>query len=485
MKTNADLIRESRSYGLVDMDSDEEEQQLNVAPLGKKSKSSKSEKSTKKRRRSGDKHEKDPSNGGSKDKRKERKDRANYRSKRDGDESSEDETKIVYRRHQQDPSGDQTESGRNPEEEERERDIAERDAFVARLLEKEEQKTRKQQMGAEGGEGLTAEQIQELATRGTLSGNIRDEEEQGTVQQLREISRQHYLEKREEKELRLLELSMRDEEELFAGEKLSAAEQRRREVNKKILELAKDKHRFSYKDDGYHIPDGYEDSEGRVDKRKKEAVLHARYVEEVQAKSEQEQWEEDQMKVSKMQFGSKANGNKDAEGKEYELVFEDQIDFISMEVMKNTNLLEEAAKGEKKMKKAKKKGKKDLSSSVGDVDGDQQNGVQGDSSEGEQDDEEEEEEGLAVTADDLTDHERILLGRRKLPVFAYREEFLEAVRDNKVLIVVGETGSGKTTQIPQYLHEVNIDKALFCRCYRIVFSADRNRTRTFSLVRSP
>ena len=49
----------------------------------------------------------------------------------------------------------------------------------------------------------------------------------------------------------------------------------------------------------------------------------------------------------------------------------------------------------------------------------------------------------------LTAHEELLAVRKKLPVYAYREEFLEAVQDNQVLIVVGETGSGKTTQLPQ------------------------------------
>ena len=58
----------------------------------------------------------------------------------------------------------------------------------------------------------------------------------------------------------------------------------------------------------------------------------------------------------------------------------------------------------------------------------------------------------------LTAHEELLAVRKKLPVYAYREEFLEAVQDNQVLIVVGETGSGKTTQLPQYLHEVGYSK---------------------------
>merc|ERR1719217_842222 len=48
--------------------------------------------------------------------------------------------------------------------------------------------------------------------------------------------------------------------------------------------------------------------------------------------------------------------------------------------------------------------------------------------------------------------------RDSLPVFVYKAAFLEAVRDYQVLIVVGETGSGKTTQLPQYLHEVGYTK---------------------------
>src|SRR3546814_9770008 len=48
--------------------------------------------------------------------------------------------------------------------------------------------------------------------------------------------------------------------------------------------------------------------------------------------------------------------------------------------------------------------------------------------------------------------------RRKLPVYPYRDECLAAVRDTQVLIVVGETGSVKTTQIPQYLHEAGWSK---------------------------
>ncbi|CAI7871026.1 unnamed protein product [Closterium sp. NIES-53] len=44
-------------------------------------------------------------------------------------------------------------------------------------------------------------------------------------------------------------------------------------------------------------------------------------------------------------------------------------------------------------------------------------------------------------------------GREKLPVFKHREGILYLVETHAVTVVVGETGSGKTTQIPQYLVE--------------------------------
>lgn len=43
--------------------------------------------------------------------------------------------------------------------------------------------------------------------------------------------------------------------------------------------------------------------------------------------------------------------------------------------------------------------------------------------------------------------------RRRLPVYAHRQDILYVLEAHQVVILVGQTGSGKTTQIPQYLHE--------------------------------
>jgi ATP-dependent RNA helicase DHX8/PRP22 len=43
--------------------------------------------------------------------------------------------------------------------------------------------------------------------------------------------------------------------------------------------------------------------------------------------------------------------------------------------------------------------------------------------------------------------------RESLPVYKFRSQLIKAVHDNQLLIVVGDTGSGKTTQLTQYLAE--------------------------------
>ena len=55
--------------------------------------------------------------------------------------------------------------------------------------------------------------------------------------------------------------------------------------------------------------------------------------------------------------------------------------------------------------------------------------------------------GPVCSADGVDDPSR----GAALPIAAHREEILSLIASNQVIIVTGETGSGKTTQVPQYI----------------------------------
>lgn len=43
--------------------------------------------------------------------------------------------------------------------------------------------------------------------------------------------------------------------------------------------------------------------------------------------------------------------------------------------------------------------------------------------------------------------------RLKLPILGEEQQIMESINENRVVIIVGDTGSGKTTQVPQFLYE--------------------------------
>lgn len=47
--------------------------------------------------------------------------------------------------------------------------------------------------------------------------------------------------------------------------------------------------------------------------------------------------------------------------------------------------------------------------------------------------------------------QQLLKERCLLPIWSARQDLVQMIKDNRALVVVGETGSGKTTQIPQFL----------------------------------
>ena len=68
-------------------------------------------------------------------------------------------------------------------------------------------------------------------------------------------------------------------------------------------------------------------------------------------------------------------------------------------------------------------------------------------------------------------YQEFLRKRILLPVWEYRTQFMKLLEENQCIVLIGETGSGKTTQIPQwyvsnfvvqYLVIYNFQLLIFC-----------------------
>jgi pre-mRNA-splicing factor ATP-dependent RNA helicase DHX16 len=300
----------------------------------------------------------------------------------------------------------------------KEKDKLERDLLVKRMLEKDKDKVPRH--------GIVESQA-------TSMMNITEDDKRRLIPDLRETSRRKYLEKREDQQLDIFERTLTEQKRLMAGIELTDMEKRMTELDEKLLELAKKKKNRDTKVQLYHMPDAYEDEKGRLNIDKKKAVLAKRYEDEKTEMTEQELW--DQTQNMRNQFGVGAQIKKDdkKEVNSYDLLIENQVNFIQSEMLEGEM---------NKLIKKKLKGKDSSDSS---------------SSEESENEGEEEQEEVPMTEFEK-ERKKINDQRRSLPVYSLREEFLKAIRDNQVLVIVGETGSGKTTQLPQYLHEVGYTK---------------------------
>ena len=68
-------------------------------------------------------------------------------------------------------------------------------------------------------------------------------------------------------------------------------------------------------------------------------------------------------------------------------------------------------------------------------------------------------------------HKSLAEQRHFLPVYAVRQELLKIIRENQIVIIVGETGSGKTTQLTQvymymytHMYVISVRKTMVTMC---------------------
>eukprot|EP01116_Phalansterium_solitarium_P013330 TRINITY_DN306_c0_g2_i1.p1 TRINITY_DN306_c0_g2~~TRINITY_DN306_c0_g2_i1.p1 ORF type:complete len:1054 (+),score=452.61 TRINITY_DN306_c0_g2_i1:90-3251(+) len=274
--------------------------------------------------------------------------------------------------------------------------------FEERLREKDKAKTRNKAEHKSKAE-IAAEE--EAERRRSMTA----EESKAQIGRMREVSRREYLKKREPQKLTELRLALQDEKFLFPEAELTKEEKREYELNQKLYEMANERVNLTDKVDGYMLPEDEFDASGHLDAKKRQDRLTQRYQEapqeEIGESIDQRTWEEMQIKGGQYKIGAQDKKFDVTQG--YDFVFEDQIDFIQEGLLtQQGDLAEQIALSQAKQK--------------------------------------------AMSIEQT---------RKSLPVFQYRDDLLKAIHDYQVLIVVGETGSGKTTQIPQYLIEDGFTKA--------------------------
>ena len=218
------------------------------------------------------------------------------------------------------------------------------------------------------------------------------EDREKMVPDLRKQSRRDYLVKRKEDKIQELEADIIDDEYLFSESNLTEREKEQKKYRKTILELAKqhDKASEVEKVQRYYMPD--------EKKKNQEIWLEADEKEKV-PHYEQRKWEDEHLAQSQYRVGAKdAKERRAKEEKQYDYILDEEIEFVqalSMPGTKKTDKEPELSEHDKKRKTLKEV-------------------------------------------------------KESLPVFPFRDDFIEAVKEHQVLIIEGETGSGKKIQLPQY-----------------------------------
>ncbi|CAG8950021.1 hypothetical protein HYFRA_00004355 [Hymenoscyphus fraxineus] len=294
-------------------------------------------------------------------------------------------------------------------EKERRRDQAEKDAFAKRLLSKDKDKTKKL---VEDRSSTKEGNI--LAQRRALAEDAAARD--AALPDLRERSRQEYLKKREAERLALLRKQVMEEtEELRSGARLSEKEKAEFAKNREVLRIAEERLRIDDHRDGYAMPDDYITEKGKIDRKKKEEAMYKRYVDkdeygQEKFVTEHEEWEREQAAKAKSQIKSTERFD---EG-EYDYVLDEEqgIKWVMDSKLpgEGKGISKEERFIAEQLKAAEKK---------------------------------------ALSMEET---------RKSLPIYQYRDEFLAALEQHQILVIVGETGSGKTTQLPQYLHEAGYTK---------------------------
>ncbi|CDR94615.1 ATP-DEPENDENT RNA HELICASE, putative [Babesia bigemina] len=325
--------------------------------------------------------------------------------------------------------------------------------------------------GASGNSGLRDDELEvlrraEIAFEATKGRNIDMRHDKDYMERMRIEARRQYLVNREVDRLELAERALGEKEILYKGVKDDTA-RKTLEFEKSTVEFAKTTIASRAADiSGYVMPDSYdEDTSQRLEvlKRKQTYKQMDAVVDDGQS------WETQQMKLGGISRGSASRGHTSASmpgtgqmqpptGIPGLIGLDGTIDFVTSECHSGELPTEFDAKAVGV-------------NAVAAVFEDAQESSEEESpsdSDGETSDSTAATKKRKTFADRVLakqrrrqrqEHRKLMEERCRLPIYSYRHELLSAIRNHPILVVVGDTGSGKTTQIPQYLYEVGYGKA--------------------------
>lgn len=297
---------------------------------------------------------------------------------------SEDETVVVKRRGKKVKERKKSKISQDDEweaaENERVKDMKDKEEFVDRLKKRDKGDTR----------NVAEDSSKNRYDDAKKTLQLNEEDKKRMIPELRKQSRREYAKKRKDMKLEELVDDIRDEEYLFKDVEITERERNQLDRKKELLDLAT---RYNKAGDvekvqRYAMPTESDTFEYYNDPDEQSG-------QELGPKAEIKRWEQEQLNKAELKFGAKA-GKK--EQKEYEFLVEDAVDFVLADTIKGSN------------------------------------------------------EGAPEVSAAEVKKQTIKECQESLPIYFYKESLLDAIREHQVLIIEGETGSGKTTQIPQYLY---------------------------------